>query len=68
MRGSSKPGAIVSPGWHEVGSFLGPSIRSFYEQLPLDALLDLWRDAGIADVRCRRLSAGGGVVVWGTRA
>jgi demethylmenaquinone methyltransferase / 2-methoxy-6-polyprenyl-1,4-benzoquinol methylase len=61
-------GAVVSPGWHEVGSFLGPSIRGFYERLPLEAQLDLWREAGIADVRCRRLSVGGGVVVWGTRA
>jgi hypothetical protein len=31
-------------------------------------LLELWRDAGIADVRARRLSVGGGLVVWGTRA
>jgi demethylmenaquinone methyltransferase/2-methoxy-6-polyprenyl-1,4-benzoquinol methylase len=61
-------GAVVSPGWHEVGSFLGPSIRGFYERLPLAAQLDLWRGAGITDVRCRRLSVGGGVVVWGTRA
>jgi demethylmenaquinone methyltransferase/2-methoxy-6-polyprenyl-1,4-benzoquinol methylase len=61
-------GAVVSPSWHEVGSFLGPSIRGFYERLPLDAQLQLWRDAGMADVRCRRLSVGGGVVVWGTRA
>jgi demethylmenaquinone methyltransferase/2-methoxy-6-polyprenyl-1,4-benzoquinol methylase len=60
-------GAAVSPGWHEVGRFLGPSIRGFYERLPLDALLGLWRHAGIADVRCRRLSLGGGVVVWGVR-
>ena len=61
-------GATVSPGWHEVGRFLGPSIRGFYERLPLDAQLELWRTAGIADVRFRRLSLGGGVVVWGTRA
>ena len=61
-------GAVVSPGWHEVGSFLGPSIRGFYERLPLDAQLGLWHDAGIEDVRCRRLSVGGGVVFWGTRA
>jgi demethylmenaquinone methyltransferase/2-methoxy-6-polyprenyl-1,4-benzoquinol methylase len=61
-------GAAISPGWHEVGRFLGPSIRGFYARLPLDALLELWRSAGIGDVRCRRLSLGGGVVVWGTRA
>ena len=61
-------GAVVSPGWHEVGGFLGPSIRDFYERLPLDELLRLWHDAGIAGPRGRRLSLGGGVVVWGTRA
>jgi demethylmenaquinone methyltransferase/2-methoxy-6-polyprenyl-1,4-benzoquinol methylase len=61
-------GRAVSPGWHEVGRFLGPSIRSFYERLPLDRLLGLWADAGIEDVRARRLSLGGGIVIWGRRA
>jgi demethylmenaquinone methyltransferase/2-methoxy-6-polyprenyl-1,4-benzoquinol methylase len=60
-------GRAVSPGWHEVGRFLGPSIRGFYERFPLAQVLELWRDAGLADVRCRRLSLGGGVVVWATR-
>lgn len=60
-------GAIVSPGWHEVGRFLGPSIRSFWEGWPEPQLLDAWRDAGIADVRAQRLSLGGGLVVWGRR-
>ncbi len=61
-------GATVSPGWHEVGRFLGPSIRGFYERLPLDAQLELWHAAGVTDIRYRRLSLGGGVVIWGTRA
>jgi demethylmenaquinone methyltransferase / 2-methoxy-6-polyprenyl-1,4-benzoquinol methylase len=61
-------GRAVSPGWHEVGRFLGPSIRSFYAEHPPGALLALWREAGLADVQARRLSLGGGVVVWGTRA
>ena len=61
-------GATVSAGWREVGRFLGPSIRGFYEHLPLETQLDLWRAAGVADVRYRRLSLGGGVMVWGTRA
>ena len=60
-------GAAVSPAWREVGSFLGPSIRGFYERLPLATLLELWRNAGVQDVRCKRLSVGGGIVVWGTR-
>ena len=61
-------GAAISPGWREVGRFLGPSIRGFYQRLPLAEQLELWRAAGIEDVHARRLSLGGGVVVWGTRA
>jgi len=60
-------GAIVSPGWREVGRFLGPSIRSFWERWPEPQLLDAWREAGIAGVCAQRLSLGGGLVVWGQR-
>jgi demethylmenaquinone methyltransferase/2-methoxy-6-polyprenyl-1,4-benzoquinol methylase len=60
-------GRLISPGWHEVGAFLGPSIRELHERLPLARQLELWRDAGIGDVRARRLSLGGGYVVWGRR-
>jgi len=58
-------GRVISPGWHEVGRFLGPSIRTFHARHDLAAL---WRAAGIADVRARRMSLGGGIVVWGRRA
>jgi demethylmenaquinone methyltransferase / 2-methoxy-6-polyprenyl-1,4-benzoquinol methylase len=58
-------GALVSPGWRRVGSFLGPSIREFYRRYDV---LELWRAAGIADVHSRRMSLGGGIVVWGRRA
>jgi demethylmenaquinone methyltransferase / 2-methoxy-6-polyprenyl-1,4-benzoquinol methylase len=61
-------GAVLSPGWRSVGSFLGSSIRDFYERVPESRLLELWRDAGIEDVQARRLSLGGGIVVWGRRA
>jgi demethylmenaquinone methyltransferase/2-methoxy-6-polyprenyl-1,4-benzoquinol methylase len=61
-------GRVVSPGWHEVGRFLGPSIRGFYERYPLPELGRLWTEAGIEDVRWRSLSLGGGVVTWGRRA
>jgi demethylmenaquinone methyltransferase/2-methoxy-6-polyprenyl-1,4-benzoquinol methylase len=60
-------GRLISPGWHDVGRFLGPSIRGFWSRLPEPALLALWRDAGVSDVRAHRLSLGGGIVVWGTR-
>jgi len=60
-------GRLISPGWHEVGRFLGPSIRGFWSRLPEPALLGLWSDAGVTGVKARRLSLGGGIVVWGTR-
>jgi len=60
-------GRIVSPGWHEVGDFLGGSIREFWRRYPLERQLELWRAAGIEDVRYRRLSLGGGIVIWGSR-
>jgi len=60
-------GRVISPGWAEVGDFLGPSIRSFYARWPEERLLELWREAGIAGVRSRRLSLGGGIVTWGRR-
>lgn len=61
-------GRLISPGWREVGTFLGPSIRDFWRRWPLERLLEAWRDAGIEEVRVRPLSLGGGIVVWGRRA
>jgi demethylmenaquinone methyltransferase/2-methoxy-6-polyprenyl-1,4-benzoquinol methylase len=61
-------GAVISPGWREVGSFLGPSIRDLHERLPIRQQVELWRTAGIEDVRVRRLSLGGGYVTWGRRS
>jgi demethylmenaquinone methyltransferase/2-methoxy-6-polyprenyl-1,4-benzoquinol methylase len=60
-------GRLVSPGWHDAGSFLGGSIRGFWRRYPLERQLELWRAAGVPDVRCRRLSLGGGIVFWGRR-
>ena len=60
-------GRIVSPGWHDVGDFLGGSIREFWRRYPLERQLELWHAAGIEDVRYRRLSLGGGIVIWGRR-
>ena len=61
-------GRVVSRDWYEVGRFLGPSIREFYARWPLERQLELWSEAGITDVRARRMSLGGGVVIWGIRA
>jgi demethylmenaquinone methyltransferase/2-methoxy-6-polyprenyl-1,4-benzoquinol methylase len=60
-------GRAVSPGWGEVGTFLGPSIRGFWNDHPVEEIVGAWRDAGIDDVEGRRLSLGGGLVLWGTR-
>jgi demethylmenaquinone methyltransferase / 2-methoxy-6-polyprenyl-1,4-benzoquinol methylase len=58
-------GRLISPGWYEVGRFLGPSIRGFWGR---HDPIELFRSADIEDVRARRLSLGGGIVVWGRRA
>jgi demethylmenaquinone methyltransferase / 2-methoxy-6-polyprenyl-1,4-benzoquinol methylase len=58
-------GRVISPGWAEVGRFLGPSIKRFWSEYPLQRQLQLWRDAGLEDVRHRRMSLGGGIVIWG---
>jgi demethylmenaquinone methyltransferase/2-methoxy-6-polyprenyl-1,4-benzoquinol methylase len=60
-------GRVISPGWHEVGTFLGPSIRELHRRLPIGEQIELWRGAGIEDVRVRQLSLGGGYVIWGRR-
>ena len=60
-------GRVVSRDWEEVGRFLGPSIRGFHARYPEPRLLRLWRAAGIDHLHLRRMSLGGGVVVWGTR-
>jgi demethylmenaquinone methyltransferase/2-methoxy-6-polyprenyl-1,4-benzoquinol methylase len=60
-------GRVISPGWHEVGRFLGGSIREFDERWPVPRLLGAFREAGFEDVRARRLSLGGCTVLWGRR-
>jgi demethylmenaquinone methyltransferase/2-methoxy-6-polyprenyl-1,4-benzoquinol methylase len=61
-------GALVSREWRETGRFLARSIPDFYARHPLEAVAGYWRAAGIEDVHVRRMSLGGGVVIWGTRA
>ena len=61
-------GRAISPGWHEVGRFLGGSIRDFDRRWPVPRLLMALREAGFDDVRARRLSLGGCTVLWGRRS
>ncbi len=56
-------GRLASREWARVGRFLGPSIRGFYERHPLEAIVGYWQQAGLVDVRVRRMSLGGGVVM-----
>jgi demethylmenaquinone methyltransferase / 2-methoxy-6-polyprenyl-1,4-benzoquinol methylase len=58
-------GRAISRDWADVGRFLGPSIRGFYDRYPLGSQLAAWRSAGIVDAHARGLSLGGGVVIWG---
>ena len=60
-------GRLIGNGWYEVGTFLNPSIRDHYDNWPVPRLLAAWRDAGVGDVRAKRLSIGGGIVTWGRK-
>jgi demethylmenaquinone methyltransferase/2-methoxy-6-polyprenyl-1,4-benzoquinol methylase len=60
-------GRGVSPAWEATGSFLARSIPEFYEEHPLEEVVELWSAAGIGAVRVKRMSLGGGVVMWGTK-
>jgi demethylmenaquinone methyltransferase/2-methoxy-6-polyprenyl-1,4-benzoquinol methylase len=53
--------------WFDVGRFLGPSITGHYRRFPVDATVAAWEAAGFTDVGVRRMSLGGGLVMWGRR-
>jgi demethylmenaquinone methyltransferase / 2-methoxy-6-polyprenyl-1,4-benzoquinol methylase len=53
--------------WAHVGRFLGPSIEDHYRRYPVDRHVEMWREAGLEDVRVRRMSLGGGLVMRGRR-
>ncbi|HWX95780.1 MAG TPA: class I SAM-dependent methyltransferase [Solirubrobacteraceae bacterium] len=61
-------GGLVSRDWREVGRFLGPSIRDFYERHPLERIVGYWQRAGLEEVRVRQMSLGGGVVMSARRS
>jgi len=56
-------GRLESREWAQVGRFLGPSIRGFYEGHPLEQIVGYWQQAGLEGVSVRRMSLGGGVVM-----
>jgi demethylmenaquinone methyltransferase / 2-methoxy-6-polyprenyl-1,4-benzoquinol methylase len=60
-------GRLVGSGWPEVGDFLGGSIRDFWDRYPLARQLDWWHGAGLRRLGVKRLSLGGGVVIWGVK-
>lgn len=62
-------GALTGgPSWYRVGRFLGPSISAHYRRYPVPWTVRAWESAGITDVHVRRMSLGGGLVMWGRRA
>jgi demethylmenaquinone methyltransferase/2-methoxy-6-polyprenyl-1,4-benzoquinol methylase len=61
-------GRLLANGWREVGDFLWGSITGFWTAYPLEQQLAWWQAAGLERVEVRRLSLGGGVVMWGRKA
>jgi demethylmenaquinone methyltransferase/2-methoxy-6-polyprenyl-1,4-benzoquinol methylase len=60
-------GRLLSREWQEVGRFLGPSIEGFWARFPPPALVALWEQAGLEQVRLQRMSFGAGVVMTAVR-
>lgn len=54
--------------WAQVGWFLGPSISDHYSRHPVSDIVEYWRAAGIEEPRVRRMSLGGGLVMWGRKS
>jgi len=60
-------GRLVSAKWSAVGAFLGPSIERFYARHAIADLERDWRAAGLGEIRIRRMSLGGGIVMSATK-
>jgi demethylmenaquinone methyltransferase/2-methoxy-6-polyprenyl-1,4-benzoquinol methylase len=60
-------GSVISRRWREVNAFLGPNIERFYRAHPQREVERYWRGAGLGDVRSRRMSLGGGIVMSATK-
>jgi len=60
-------GRLFSRRWRDVNAFLGPSIERFYRAHPQREVERYWREAGLAEVRSRHMSLGGGIVMSATR-
>ncbi len=54
--------------WFDVGRFLGPNISDHYRRFSVEATIAAWQSAGLTNVGTRRMSLGGGIVIWGQRA
>lgn len=61
-------GTLIGHGWGKVGRFLGPSIDDFARRFPPSRLVEVWRVAGLGEVRHRTMSQGGGLLMWGRKA
>jgi demethylmenaquinone methyltransferase/2-methoxy-6-polyprenyl-1,4-benzoquinol methylase len=53
--------------WWRVGRFLGPNIEGHYRKYSVDWTVRAWEEAGFEGVAARRMSLGGGLVMWGRR-
>lgn len=56
-------GTLISPGWRDVGRFLGPSIDEFHHRWPTALLVEAWRAAGLSRLKVWAMSLGGGLVM-----
>jgi demethylmenaquinone methyltransferase / 2-methoxy-6-polyprenyl-1,4-benzoquinol methylase len=58
---------LITRGWSEVGSFLGPNISEFFRRHSLEEIAKMWADAGLTNVQTKILTHGGAFVMWGKK-
>lgn len=61
-------GALIGSGWQRVGAFLGPSIDEFHHRYPEEALIKLWEDSGLENIKVSKPSLQGGLIMWGQKS
>lgn len=58
---------LVSPGWAATGAFLPDSIHHLDASLPPEKQAVLWRDAGLTNIRIKRMTLGTAVLMIGRK-
>lgn len=58
---------LVSDGWREIGDFLPRNIEAWARAWPIELQIEMWRDAGMEDIKVREMTLGTAVLMKGRK-